>query len=57
MFSHSEFYRVSIKSGNVDNVILFYFYRLEMSLAAKCAFDYISRVYGWMRVVGKSHVG
>ena len=57
MFSHSEFYRVSIKSGNIDNVILFYFYRLELSLAAKCAFDYISRVYGWMRVVGKSHVG
>lgn len=53
MFS-LEFYRVSIKSGNID--ILFYFYGLEMSLATKCVFD-ISRVYGWMSVVSETHVG
>lgn len=28
-----------------------------MSLAAKCAFDYISRVYGWMRVVSRVMLG
>lgn len=54
MFS-LEFYRVSIKSGNIDNVILFYFYGLEMSLVTKCVFD-ISRVYGWMSVVSENHV-
>lgn len=55
MFSYLEFYRMYGKSGTIDYVILFYFYRLKMSLATKCMFPYISRVYGWMRVVSESH--
>lgn len=55
MFSHLECGRVSIKSGN--KVILFYFYRLKMSLATKTVFTYITRVNGWMNVVSESHIG
>lgn len=46
VFVHLKFYRVSVKSGNIDNVLFFSFYRLKVLLSTKCVFAHISKVYG-----------